>query len=161
MQRSPLAAATSPSMSSGGLLNTNCKPQTANRKLQTANHNLQTANRKPQPTNHRYHSQIDTDVNSLLGVKDPHPLSIAITGLGGGAFLPAVAEKSVSELQSGNGSQASAPPLVVDKTARCMFFAGLLLPLLLLVLICLPRPQSPSVRFWRVGKPQHVFFHSF
>ncbi len=37
----------------------------------------------------RCHSPIDSDVNTLLGVKNPQLMSIAITGLGGGArFFP-------------------------------------------------------------------------
>ncbi len=95
-------------------------------------------------------------MNALLGVKDPHPLSIAITGLGGGAFLPAVGDRTAAEVQTGRSAhEAAASASVVDTTARCMFFAGLLLPLLLVVLICLPRPPSPSVRFWRVGKARN------
>jgi hypothetical protein len=94
-------------------------------------------------------------------VKDSNLLSIAITGLGGGAFLPAAGEKSVAETQGGSHSQASpAPTSVVDSTARCMFFAGLLLPFLLLALICLPRPQSTlpvSVRFWRIGECSIIY----
>lgn len=109
----------------------------------------------------RYHSQIESDVNSLLGVKDSHLLSIAITGLGGGAFLPAAGEKSLAEAQGGAQLQTQpAPSSVVDSTARCLFFAGLLLPFLLLALICLPRPQSTlpvSVRFWRIGESPSCF----
>lgn len=82
-------------------------------------------------------------------------MSIAITGLGGGAFLPATGGTAPSEVQRANPSAAPSPAVsVVDSTARCMFFAGLLLPVLLLVLICFPRPQSispVSVRFWRIG----------
>ena len=71
----------------------------------------------------RYHSQIESDVNSLLGVKDSHLLSIAITGLGGGAFLPAAGEKSLAEAQGGAQLQTQpAPSSVVDSTARCLFF---------------------------------------
>ncbi len=111
----------------------------------------------------RHHSQFESDVNTLLGVKDPHALSIAITGLGGGAFLPATAEKSPKEAKAASAEAHVAMPAqasphangVVDSTARCMFFAGLLLPPLLLLLLCFPRPQSVSpvsVRFWRIGE---------
>jgi hypothetical protein len=103
----------------------------------------------------RCHSPIDSDVNTLLGVKSPQLMSIAITGLGGGAFLPATGGTAPSEVQRAKPSAAPSPAVsVVDSTARCMFFAGLLLPVLLLALICFPRPQSispVSVRFWRIG----------
>jgi hypothetical protein len=109
----------------------------------------------PHPS-YRYHSQFESDVNTLLGVKDPHLMSIAITGLGGGAYLPASVEKTPAETKGGSQTQSSPSPVsIVDTTARCMFFAGLLLPPLLLFLLCFPRPQSVapvSVRFWRIGE---------
>jgi hypothetical protein len=104
----------------------------------------------------RLHSQIESDVNTLLGAKESSVLSLSITGLGGGAFLPAAMEKPPTATQDNLNSQgADSTPFVVDTTARCMFFVGLLLPLLLLVLVFLPRPPSiprVGVRFWKIGE---------
>ena len=106
----------------------------------------------------RHHSQFESDVNTLLGVKDPQLMSIAITGLGGGAYLPASGEKTPAETKGGTQTKTQsspAPVSIVDTTARCMFFAGLLLPPLLLLLLFFPRPHSVapvSVRFWRIGE---------
>lgn len=106
----------------------------------------------------RHHSQFESDVNTLLGVKDPQLMSIAITGLGGGAYLPASGDKTPAETKGGSQTKTQSSPSpvsIVDTTARCMFFAGLLLPPLLLLLLFFPRPQSVapvSVRFWRIGE---------
>jgi hypothetical protein len=111
----------------------------------------------PHPS-YRYHSQFESDVNTLLGVKDQQLMSIAITGLGGGAYLPASGEKTPAETKGGTQTKTQSSPSpvsIVDTTARCMFFAGLLLPPLLLLLLFFPRPQSVapvSVRFWRIGE---------